>query len=114
MDGCFGFAIIPAMTILVDTRGACYSPGSSELRARYGAALSSEALPDFLVRNVGFIELGFNGDTATIRCAPARIELAGYSRAIRIVHQHNPRLCPGLTGHGLMRSIQVVQPRLSD
>lgn len=75
--------------MLIDTRGQVHNPFSGGLRQHYHAPLSSQSLPDFLVRNGSHIELKMQRDSLAVRAVPNRITLASFSKAARIVKQHN-------------------------
>ena len=79
------------MQMLIDKHGKVYSQGSGELRRLYGAPLSSSSLPDFLVRNAGFIELKLAEESVVIRAAPSRVDLTCYSSLVRMISQRNYR-----------------------
>lgn len=77
--------------MLIDKHGQIISQGSGELRRLYGAPISSSALPDFLVRNAGFIEIGLSHESVVIRAAPSRVDLTSYSSLVRLISQGNYR-----------------------
>lgn len=74
--------------MLINERGDVSQSASGGLRQHYHAPLSSQSLPDFLVRSGSHIELKIQRDSLAVRAVPARVSTACYAKAARIVQQH--------------------------
>jgi hypothetical protein len=53
--------------------------------------ISSKALPDYLVRNMGFISLKISRDSVVIRGTPALISYAAFSVGLELIEDAAPR-----------------------
>jgi len=79
------------MNILIDTTGTVWDEQSGNLRMHFHAPISSKALPDYLVRNMGFIGLKISRDSVLIRGTPALISYAAFGVASEFIEDANPR-----------------------
>ena len=79
--------------ILIDLAGETWDVHSPALRARYQTDVSSTALPDFLVRNHGYIRMVVSSDTLAVRGAPSRVSYATLAELTNQIETLAPRRC---------------------
>lgn len=77
------------MHVLIDTTGKVWDERSGGLRIKFNASITSRALPDYLIRNMGYIGLRVMGDSIAVRAAPALASYAAFSMLVELV-EANP------------------------
>lgn len=76
--------------IIIDPAGEVWDANSGRLRMRYQVPISSAALPDYLIRNNGFIGIVQRERWCALRGAPGRISYAAFGRALEVIEECRP------------------------
>jgi len=79
------------MSLLIDQCGSVWDEHSGRLRLHFNAPISSHALPSFLIRNVGYVGVKVDGDTALVKAAPAHVSYRAFSVAVEMLEQRPMR-----------------------
>lgn len=70
---------------LVDPTGVVWDAGSGRLRMQYHSRTDSKALPDYLVRNHGYVEIVCSAHGCSLRFAPGQLNYDCYVSTIGII-----------------------------
>ena len=73
---------------LVDPTGKVWDAGSGQLRMMFHARIDSSALPDYLVRNHGYVEVSHSQNGCLVRFAPGRLKYDCYVTTIGLIEEH--------------------------
>ena len=73
---------------LVDPSGTVWDAGSGRLRLRYHSRIDSAALPDFLIRNHGYVELSQSDKGSTLRFAPGQLKYDCYVTVVGLIEDN--------------------------
>ena len=73
---------------LVDPSGEIWDAGSGRLRVRYHSRIDSTALPDFLIRNHGYVEITRSNNGCSLRFAPGQLKYDCYVTTIGLIEDH--------------------------
>lgn len=73
---------------LIDPSGTVCDAGSGRLRLRYQARIDSAAIPDFLIRNHGYVEMSVSEAGCTLRFAPGQLKYDCYVTTIGMIEDH--------------------------
>lgn len=103
--------------LLIDTAGETWDPRSPVLRQRFEVDVAGADLPDFLVRNQGYIGVKFSGEALAVHGAPGRISYAATAELATQIERLAPRRCSlswhdGQWHHEIMGDPDRVRVRL--
>ncbi|MEM7747119.1 MAG: hypothetical protein AAF346_02625 [Pseudomonadota bacterium] len=74
---------------LVDPTGIVWDTGSGRLRLKYHSRIDSDVLPDYLVRNHGYVEVSSSTKGCTLRFAPGQLKYDCYVATIGLIEGHS-------------------------